>query len=204
MRFILLLARRRRCRALRQRAGRSWNRAGSLWLRVGRRRRGQLLYIRRHNTFHRWDSLHLSGFGVRNINAELGERFRGGLVQLHLGFFVVGSGVENGRFRLGQIAGRLQYQSRSRGAMAKLLLLRYQALLGKVPGRHGRMQSGVILLYRNWGLPYLDGDGVLDLLQAHLGLAVFQLGAYLFGLRGPDRKSTRLNSSHLVISRARL
>src|SRR5664280_2594102 len=135
MRFSLLLTRRRRCRALRRRTGLSWGPAGSLRLGVGRRRRSQLLHIRRNNTFHRRHPLHLAGFGIGKINAELGKRFRGGLIQCHPGFFVVGSSIENVRLGFGQIAGRLQHQRRGRSAIAKLLLLRHQALLLKIAVR---------------------------------------------------------------------
>ena len=56
--------------------------------------------------------LDLASFGIRQINTQLGQGFRRVQIELHFRLLVIGGSVENVGFGLGQVAGRLQYQSR--------------------------------------------------------------------------------------------
>ena len=82
-----------------------------------------------------------------------------------------------------QRAGLLQHERGGRSAEGVFLLLRIQRLLGQIHRSLGRGYAGPVLLQGELRVADFDADFVLHLLQAQLGLAVFQLGTNLVGLR---------------------
>ena len=98
-------------------------------------------------------------------------------------FFVGDRGIDQGRFGSRQLALVLQNERRGRSAELIFLLLGVERLARQFDRGFGGVHAGAVLLHGELRVADLDAHLVFDLLQAHLGLAVFQFGADLNGLR---------------------
>ena len=84
-----------------------------------------------------------------------------------------------------QIPLRLQHQGCRGRTQGIFLLLGIQRLTCQLNGCLARCHAGAVLLHRELRIPNFDAHLVLELLQPHLGLPVFQFGAHLVCLGGP-------------------
>ena len=86
-----------------------------------------------------------------------------------------------------------------RGAELIFLLLGIERLLGIVHCGLGGGYTGAVLLHSKLGVADFDADLVFDLLQAHLGLLIFQFRADLHGLGGAvAQRDVELQANALV------
>src|SRR5437660_6999289 len=110
------------------------------------------------------------------------EEQPGGTIEFGAGFLVRCHGGNERGFSLSQCCLILEDEGGGRSAERVLFLLGIERLVSKFHGRLRRFHGGAILLYRKLGVADLDANLVLELLNAHLRLAVFELRANLRGL----------------------
>src|SRR5439155_24548420 len=125
---------------------------------------------------------HLPALGVGEQDAGMIEKQPSGTIEVGAGFLVRCHGGNERGFSLSQGCLILQHERGGGSAKSVLFLLGVERLVSKFHGRLRRFHGGAILLYRKLGVADLDANLVLELLNAHLRLAVFELGTNLRGL----------------------
>src|SRR5437762_284930 len=114
------------------------------------------------------------------------EEQAGGAIELGAGFLVRGHGGNERGFSLSQCCLILEDEGGGRSAECVLFLLGIERLVSKFHGGLRRFHGGAVLLDGELGVADLDANLVLELLNAHLRLAVFELGTNLRGLGDAD------------------
>ena len=99
----------------------------------------------------------------------------GNSIQLDARFLVGGKRGHGVGLRLRQVALCGQNQSGRGSAESVLFLFGFQRLLGKSLSFTGCFHLGPILLHRKLRVAHLDDDLVLEFLQQHLRLPIFEL-----------------------------
>ena len=117
---------------------------------------------------------HFAAFSIGQQDPCVVQQQSGGAVQLHLGFFICGHGRHQCRFGLRQGASVLQHQRGGGSSQRIFLLFRIERLAAQINRCLGGGDAGAVLLNRKLGVAYFDTNLVLQLLQSHLRLAVFQ------------------------------
>ena len=125
---------------------------------------------------------HFPALGVGEQDAGMIEEQPGGTIEFGAGLLIRGHGGNERGFSLSQCCLILEDEGGGRSAERVLFLLGIERLVSKFHGRLRRFHGGAILLYRKLGVADLDANLVLELLNAHLRLAVFELGTNLRGL----------------------
>ena len=126
--------------------------------------------------------LHLTSYGLFDIYTRVRQCQTRSAVEFHDRFFISGHRRHEIRFRLRQIAVRLQHQITCGSAEGFLLLFDVKGLLGQIPCLASGFDPRPILQQGKLCIANFDPDLILQLLQMQLGLPIFQLGANLVGL----------------------
>src|SRR2546430_4600954 len=132
---------------------------------------------------HGWHLGYLSALGIRDQNSKTIQSKANDAIQLHPRLFISSHRRYQVRLRLRPVTLRLQHQRSGRGAQRVFLLFSIQRLPAQFDRGSSGFHAGAVLLHGELRVAHFDAYLVLELLQAHLGLTVFQLGTHLVGLR---------------------
>ncbi len=126
----------------------------------------------------------LSADGVGDFDIGVIEQKAGGAVEFKLSFLVGRFGGDESDLSRGQARLILEHGGGSGSAERVLLLLGIERLARQITRSLGGSDTGSVLLHSKLRVADFDAHLVFDLLDAELGLTVFELGAHLGCLRG--------------------
>ena len=154
-----------------------------LWLRLLRLRDLRRQALALGDVWHGRHLGYLPALGIGNQNPQTIQGKADGAIQFHPGLLISGHRRYQIRLRLCQVTLVLQHQRSGGRSKGILFLLGVQRLPAQFDRGSRRFHAGPVLLHGELGVAHFDAHLVLELLQAHLRLPVFQFGAHLVGLR---------------------
>ncbi len=131
------------------------------------------------------------------------EQQSGGAIEFHLRFLVSCHRRHQIRFDLRQRALILQDGGRRRYSGREFLLFGVECLAGEIDRGPGGINGSAVLLDIELRIADFDAHLVFELLQAHLGLAVFEFRAHLVSLGGAVAQWNIQSQSQTFIGRGR-
>ena len=138
---------------------------------LSRRRR----FFARRNVGHAGHARDLAPGRVVDADAVVIKQRPSSAVQFDARLLVGDRGIDQSRFGCRELALVLQNERRGRGAELIFLLLGIEGLACQFDRGFGGIHTGTVLLHCELRVADFDPHLVFDLLQPHLGLAVFQL-----------------------------
>ena len=143
----------------------------------------------------------LAARGVGDVDAGVVEQQSRGAIQFDPRLLIGCLGGD--QIRLGSSKDRGILQDRGCGGESdfQLLLIGIERLAGKVDGVLGGLHSGAVLLHVKLRIADFDAYLIFQLMQPHLGLAIFEFRAHLVGLRFAIAQRDRKAEANALVRR---